>query len=597
MPEMPPALAAKIVNSRVVRTNNQILTTCPSHEDGTPSLAIRITAEGAALLACHGGCDTRDVLAAWGLGFADIMPLRKKEEPTGEWTPVKDQFGNNLPATAIYKYVDEKGVLLYEVVRVNKFDGKKDFRQRRPDHTKKGGWTWNIEGVRRVLYRLPKVIAAVEAGEECVLVEGEKDVHTAESLGYVATCNSGGAGKFPTDAADVFKDGAHVLIVADADEPGRKHARVVKALIEEVGGIVRVAEPLHGKDLTEHVNAGGTMADLNIVDETELPDLGMIDVLDLVCGPEEDYDWLVPGLLERGERFVFTGIEGAGKTSWLRQFATCVACGINPFYNDGFPPRKVVWFDAENSERQNRRAFKPLIDLTERLRRPIERGFFNFFLRPDGINLARDDDAAWFMERLAITKPDLVIIGPWYRLFVGNPNEEEVARKVVSVLDKARARYGFAVMIEAHSPHQDGFKTNKMGGARPVRPIGSSLLLRWPEYGYGLSFRDPEPGHIPEPGDSPILPGMPDFNYADFMAWRGARDERAWPQAVRRSNDPENWPWLACDPRPHGDAMSSVRGSIERTVTHDKTARPSGNGGIQDWTEPKRDDPWAPVDF
>jgi 5S rRNA maturation endonuclease (ribonuclease M5) len=587
--ELPPALAAKITNLRVVRTNGQILVQCPAHDDSTPSLAIRITAEGSALLTCHGGCDTRDVLAAWDLSFPDIMPERKKESPsTGEWTPVKDKFGNNLPATAIYRYTDEKDAILYEVVRVNFLGGGKTFRQRRPDHTKKSGWSWNLEGVRPVLYRLPKVLAAVASGEEVVFCEGEKDVHTAESLGYTATCNSGGAGKgkFLPDAADIFKNGAHVLIVADADEPGRRHARSIKVMIEAVGGIVRVAEAVVGKDLTDHVNAGGTLADLNIVDETEMPDLGMIDFNALINAPEEAYDWLVPGLLEKGERFILTGPEGLGKTSFLRQVATCIACGLDPFESVGIQPRKVVWFDAENSKRQNIRAFKPLGAVAAQLRRPVPDGNFSFFLRPDGLNLAKDDDAAWFYERLAITKPDLVIIGPWYRLFIGNPNDEEVSRKVVAALDKARARYGFAVMIEAHSPHSDGFKANKLGGVRPVRPIGSSLLLRWPEFGYGMSFRDPEPGHIPAPGDTPLLPGMPDFNYCDFMPWRGARDERQWPQALRRSNDVGNWPWLECEPRPLSTQMETVKGSIARTVTWPQDSRASDNGaGRSAWSD------------
>ena len=47
-----------------------------------------------------------------------------------------------------YDYKDESGQLLYQVVRYE----PKDFRQRRPDG--QGGWIWNLQGVRRVLYRL-----------------------------------------------------------------------------------------------------------------------------------------------------------------------------------------------------------------------------------------------------------------------------------------------------------------------------------------------------------------------------------------------------------------------------------------------------------
>src|SRR5436189_130430 len=54
---------------------------------------------------------------------------------------------------ATYDYTDERGTLLYQNVRYE----PKDFRMRRPDGT---GWTWNVKGVRRVLYRLPDLAEA-----------------------------------------------------------------------------------------------------------------------------------------------------------------------------------------------------------------------------------------------------------------------------------------------------------------------------------------------------------------------------------------------------------------------------------------------------
>ena len=55
--------------------------------------------------------------------------------------------------THVYDYRDEQGILLFQVVR---WPGKR-FSQRRPDG--KDGWIWNLNGIRRVLYRLPEIIA------------------------------------------------------------------------------------------------------------------------------------------------------------------------------------------------------------------------------------------------------------------------------------------------------------------------------------------------------------------------------------------------------------------------------------------------------
>ena len=37
------------------------------------------------------------------------------------------------------------------------------------------GWVWNIQGVRRVPYRLPVLLEAIAADEPIYVVEGEKD--------------------------------------------------------------------------------------------------------------------------------------------------------------------------------------------------------------------------------------------------------------------------------------------------------------------------------------------------------------------------------------------------------------------------------------
>src|SRR5262249_8439441 len=96
--------------------------------------------------------------------------------------------GSNGPAdiVATYDYADETGKLLFQTVRYY----HKNFAQRRPDGN--GGWIWNLEGVRRVLYRLPEVTAA----QTVCIAEGEKDAENLRTLGFVATTNPMGAGKW-----------------------------------------------------------------------------------------------------------------------------------------------------------------------------------------------------------------------------------------------------------------------------------------------------------------------------------------------------------------------------------------------------------------
>ena len=68
--------------------------------------------------------------------------LKEMGKMAGEKVPSKIE--------CVYQYTDEAGKVLFEVVRYI----PKTFRQRRPDG--KGGYIYNMEGVRLVPYNLPK---------------------------------------------------------------------------------------------------------------------------------------------------------------------------------------------------------------------------------------------------------------------------------------------------------------------------------------------------------------------------------------------------------------------------------------------------------
>lgn len=165
---------------------------------------------------------------------------------------------------AKYDYHALNGELAYQVVRFE----PKTFRPRRPGAG--GEWIWNMQGVEPLLYRLPLVVAAIDAGDPIWIVEGERDVEALEEAGQVATTNSSGAGKFPAAMAKHLA-GADVTIVRDKDEPGQKHARDVAQKLASVAKSVRIVEAKTGKDARDHLSAGHLVSDFVHVWPTKCP--------------------------------------------------------------------------------------------------------------------------------------------------------------------------------------------------------------------------------------------------------------------------------------------------------------------------------------
>lgn len=213
--------------------------TCPAHDDRKASLSVTQGKRGV-LLKCHAGCTMDDVLSALQLTKASLFDA-----------PITGRAPARATPEAVYGYTDEKGALLFEVVR---FPGKA-FRQRRPTPS---GFAWDAKGVRRVLYRLPEILAAVRRGDTVYIVEGEKDADALAGVGVAATCNPMGAGKWKVvrGHAKLVLAGASVCIVADKDETGRRHALEVAESLKGVAREIRVVEAREGKDAAEHLAAG-----------------------------------------------------------------------------------------------------------------------------------------------------------------------------------------------------------------------------------------------------------------------------------------------------------------------------------------------------
>jgi hypothetical protein len=142
---------------------------CPAHDDRNPSLSVGVGGEDRVLLHCHAGCEYTAIIEMLGLSPADLAPRAASHSPVSA-PIIKPEI------TVEYHYTDELGASLFQVVRYD----DKTFKQRRRDGA---GWTWRLNGVRRVIYRLPEAIQAVAEERTIYVVEGEKDVEALARVG------------------------------------------------------------------------------------------------------------------------------------------------------------------------------------------------------------------------------------------------------------------------------------------------------------------------------------------------------------------------------------------------------------------------------
>lgn len=249
---------------------------------------------------------------------------------------------------------------------------------------------------------------------------------------------------------------------------------------------------------------------------------GFSTIDDLLAAEDQAMDeWVVPGLLRRGWRVLVVAGEGGGKSTLLRQFAVASSQGLHPL---GFTPMghncRVLLVDLENPTNLVRRSLRQMTRLVP----DYEPGNVYVWSNPRGIDMNSRVGLSELTSAVAAAQPSLVLLGPAYKLYRrhNRQTDEEAVAEVQSTLDDLRTRYGFATMLEHHAPH--GY-----AGSRDMRPVGTSLWLRWPELGFGM---------VAESKERPFP--------VNLQRWRHDRDrEHAWPDKLDRG---DQWPWAGVWP-------------------------------------------------
>lgn len=311
------------------------------------------------------------------------------------------------------------------------------------------------------------------------------------------------------------------------------HAQRVRsnAVLREVstaGHRMHLAASAQDADASQVVATA--MADLTSIREGASAGPASAPTLGEVLAEPLDYDWVVPGLLESQDRFMLTGGEGGGKTTLLRQMAIMINAGLHPFTAEPIEPVDVLYIDVENTRRQWSRQATPLAAKSALMGARDPRD--HLYLECRGrLDLRTERDLGLLHRFVDEHKPQVLVIGPLYKLVGGAINSDDDAAPLLAALDSLRER-GLVLLMEAHAGH--GQTTE---GVRNLRPRGSSALLGWPEFGYGIS-RDPQLE-----------------TRSQLVRWRGDRDQRDWPEWLVRGGA---WPWTDQELQP-GRAVNPYR--------------------------------------
>jgi len=195
--------------------------------------------------------------------------------------------------------------------------------------------------------------------------EGEKDADAIVRLGALAI-TFGGTGDGLPPGCESFFIGRNVIILADNDEGGRKHAEQKAALIHSVAQSIRIVHFLElpeKNDVSDWIALGKDRDDLQArVDQT--PNWSPPVVANVVPLPAakrrlishrasdiqpERLEWIWPGRIARGKAALVGGPPGLGKSQVTANIAATVSTGGRWPCDEGRAPQgDVVILSAED---------------------------------------------------------------------------------------------------------------------------------------------------------------------------------------------------------------------------------------------------------
>lgn len=462
---------------------------------------------------CFAGCSTETIVDKLGLTWKDLFDknitkpsfnsLGESVNPTvltnrSQGVVYFDKSQGRIHE--VYPYVDEEGRLLYENVRYY----PKNFRQRRYDVG--GQAVWNLEGVRRVPYRLPEIIDAKAKGTDIFLCEGEKDADALRELGFVATSFKNWKEEF-----NQFIEGVHVVVVQDHDIPGVTQATEAAKILLKSAASVKI---------------------LDMYPDRELPDKGGLDISDYIrwCVEAEGADtdtlkericlvidntpnWKDAGAVRpndyfrlqttaermaesrskptprklfgdfwyEGEVCILFADTNVGKSILAVQIANAISKGIDPdrdgLLKNNVPAQKVVYFDFELSAKQFELRFSEIDPVTGEASNPYEfsTNLISADINPETADLGEfkhfEDFLNNALENAVATSGAKVLIIDNITYLRDETENARNALPMMKFLKGLKSKYDLSLLVLAHTPKRDAGKPigrNDLQGSKMI---------------------------------------------------------------------------------------------------------------------------------
>lgn len=203
-----------------------------------------------------------------------------------------------------------------------------------------------------------------------------------------------------------------------------------------------------------------------------------VQAYDLATRILPENDRLLGDLLVRGHRTIVAAPTGEGKSTFcfhiIKHFLNQTPL-LDEFEGVG---GKVLYIDGEQSVREIKRLLAEVA--------PIPLGNLDFYLAPDGLELDRSEIQCSEIETLFEKgNYDLVVIDPFYKMYLSSSNDDQQMLKVMKIFDRWRTRYGFALLMPAHTRKLDPKAEFSIDDI-----FGSTTFVRGAEVVVGLRFRE-----------------------------------------------------------------------------------------------------------